>query len=116
MLLRRFDVSVLMRREATTQIIGRTDVDVAVAQFEEINVPHGYSLPTLLRSFGRHPTPPSTKVACHRSPSDKTDVDGSAAQLVQDGEDGSSLPTLLRSFGRHPTPPLPGWPATRSPS
>ena len=39
------------------QIIGRADIDVAVAQFEEIDIPHRCSLPTLLRSFGRYPTP-----------------------------------------------------------
>src|SRR5246127_3611633 len=54
-----------MRLEPTPQIIGRADIDIAVAQLEENNLPHGYSLPTLLRET---PFAPSTRVACHPKP------------------------------------------------
>jgi hypothetical protein len=35
--------------------VGRSDVDIANAELKKISVPHGTSLPALLRSFGRHP-------------------------------------------------------------
>src|SRR5579875_1303742 len=60
-----------MRRETAFQIIGRADVNAAVAQLEEINIPHDMiSLPALLRSFGRSPYASylagrSTTLSCH---------------------------------------------------
>jgi hypothetical protein len=39
-----------MRCNSTTKIVGRTDIDVAIDEFEKINVPHAATLS--LRSFG----------------------------------------------------------------
>lgn len=43
-------MSLLMGRHSTSQIVRRADVDVAVAQFEEVDVPHVATVS--LRSFG----------------------------------------------------------------
>ena len=50
-------MTIVVRFDATTQIVRRADVDVVVAQLEKIDIPHGASLPALLGSFGRHPSP-----------------------------------------------------------
>ena len=68
-----------MRMNSAAKIVRRTNVDMAVVEFEKINVPHVDSLPTLLselppsraalRRTGRQ-TPLSFKplVACHSKP------------------------------------------------
>lgn len=45
-----------MRSEASPQIVGRADINMAVAQLQKVDVPHGVTgLPALLCSFGRSP-------------------------------------------------------------
>ena len=51
------DMSVLVGFDTATQIVRRSDIYVIVAELEKIDIPHGVGLPTLLRSFGRHPSP-----------------------------------------------------------
>ena len=46
----RNDMSLLMRCNSASEIVGRADIDVAIAEFEEIDVPH--TIPVSLRSFG----------------------------------------------------------------
>src|SRR5882757_10175594 len=48
-------MSLLMRCNSASKIVGRADMDVAIIQFEEVDVPHTATLS--LRSFGRHPSP-----------------------------------------------------------
>jgi hypothetical protein len=43
-------MSLLMGRHSTSQIVCRADVDVAIAQFEEVDVPHVVAVS--LRSYG----------------------------------------------------------------
>ena len=59
-------MSLLMGRHSTSQIVRRADVDVAIAQFEEVDVPHAATVS--LRPFGRHPSPFGLWVACHPKP------------------------------------------------
>ena len=66
MLACRNDMALLMGRQSTSQIVRRADVDVAIAQFEEVGVPHAATVS--LRSFGRHPSPFGLRVACHPKP------------------------------------------------
>jgi hypothetical protein len=50
-------MTIVVGFDAATQIVRRTDVDVVAAQHEKIDIPHRASLPALLGSFGRHPSP-----------------------------------------------------------
>jgi hypothetical protein len=50
-------VTVLAGFDAATQIVGRADVNVVVAQLEKIDMPRSASLPALPGSFGRRPSP-----------------------------------------------------------
>jgi hypothetical protein len=62
-------MSLLMRCNSTTKIVGRTDIDVAVVQFEEVDVPHAATVS--LRSFGASGDtlrPVGLRVACHPKP------------------------------------------------
>src|SRR5690242_11871168 len=71
---RRDNVALIMGRESPSQIIRRADVDVAVFQFEEIDVPHAGSrspcapaelreTPYALRSVASHPKREARRVA-----------------------------------------------------
>lgn len=92
----RDNMALLMRLESTPKIIGRADINVTVTKLEEIDVPHGNSLPALLRSFGRHPSP-TERVACHPKPAR---AKGRRAETSK--ESSSGPPSLLRSYARHP--------------
>ena len=50
MLACRNDMPLLMGRHSASQIVRRTDVDVAIARFEEVDVPHVATVS--LRSYG----------------------------------------------------------------
>jgi hypothetical protein len=62
-------MSLLMGRHSTSQIVGRADVDVAIAQFEEVDVPHVVTVS--LRSYGASGDTlrsAGLRVACHPKP------------------------------------------------
>jgi hypothetical protein len=48
-------MTLLMRCNSTSKIVGRADIDAAVAEREKIDVPHGNSLPTLLSELRETP-------------------------------------------------------------
>ncbi len=55
-------MTIFVGSDPSAQIVGRSHVNIVIVESEKIHVPHGVSLPALLRSFVRHPSPqrPST--------------------------------------------------------
>jgi hypothetical protein len=61
-------MTLLMGCNSTSKIVGRADIDVAVAELGKIDVPHGNSLPTLLSELQETPFTLAVSGACHPKP------------------------------------------------
>jgi hypothetical protein len=58
-----------MGRKPATKIIRRADINVAIAELKKVNVPQAAAVALRSqRSFGRHPSPCRSWVACHPKP------------------------------------------------
>ncbi len=62
------DMALLMRCKSTPKIVGRADIDVAVAEFKEIDVPQAQSPYAPDGASGDTLCPVGLRVACHPKP------------------------------------------------